>query len=275
MAIEASDFEYLVGLIGERSGIIIEANKEYLIEARMAPILRSAEFEDISTLVASLRTKPKGPLADEVVDAMTTNETSWFRDRHPFDALKSQVIPELIERNEEKQKFQIWCGAASSGQEPYTIGMTILEHFPQLKDWGVKIIATDLSTTVLEQATSGKYSQIEMNRGLPASLLTKYFVRDGTSWVVNDELRSLIDFRPLNLIERFPVMPQADLVFLRNVLIYFDVETKNKILEGVRKQMEPHAYLFLGGAETTINVHDGFERLSIGKAAAYKKKEDR
>lgn len=274
MGIEAADFEYLVEFVRERSAIVIEEHKAYLVEGRMTPLCKETELEDISVLVQNLRRDPKGELADKVVDAMTTNETSWFRDRHPFDALKSMVIPELIEHNESKQKFQIWCGAASTGQEPYTIAMTILEHYPKLVDWGVKIIATDLSTTVLEQAKSGRYGQVEMNRGLSTVLLAKYFERDGTAWVAKENLRSLIDFRPLNLVGRWPVMPQMDLVFLRNVLIYFDVETKHTILEGVRKQMEPHAYLFLGGAESTAGVHDGFDRVSLGKAAAYRLKGD-
>ena len=270
MGIDANDFSFIAGLVRDRSAIVIETGKEYLVEARMAPIIRSEKLDGIPELIVQLRRTPDGDLVDAVVDAMTTNETSWFRDRHPFDVLKSQVIPELIERNEEKRKFHIWCGAASTGQEPYTIAMTIREHFPILEGWDVKIIATDLSMTVLNQAISGRYGQIEMNRGLPAPLLAKYFVRDGTGWVVSEEIRRLVDFRPLNLIENWPVMPKADLVFLRNVLIYFDVETKRAILEGVRKQMEPHAYLFLGGAETTMSVHDDFERIPMGKTAGYK-----
>ncbi|MFT5287375.1 MAG: chemotaxis protein methyltransferase CheR [Myxococcota bacterium] len=270
MGIDANDFSFIAGLVRDRSAIVIEKGKEYLVEARMAPIIRSEKLDGIPELITQLRRAPDSDLVDAVVDAMTTNETSWFRDRHPFDVLKSQVIPELIERNEEKRKFHIWCGAASTGQEPYTIAMIIREHFPILEGWDVKIIATDLSMTVLNQAISGHYGQIEMNRGLPAPLLAKYFVRDGTGWVVSEEIRRLVDFRPLNLIENWPVMPKADLVFLRNVLIYFDVETKRAILEGVRKQMEPHAYLFLGGAETTMNVHNDFERFPMGKTAGYK-----
>jgi len=271
MEIDDACFAVVTKFVYERAAIVLPEGKRYLVEARLTPVLRTHELPAFPDLVAEIRKNPSGACASDVVDAMTTNETSWFRDRNPFDALKSQVIPELIERNSEKKKLNVWCGAASTGQEPYSLALLLCEHFPELRDWSVKIQATDLSPTVLKQAASGSYGQVEMGRGLPAPLLTKYFTREGMSWVLAEEVRSLVEFSELNLIDRWPAMPQSDLVFLRNVLIYFDTETKHDILERVSKQMEPHAYLFLGGAESTAGVHDGFERHTLGKSAAYRR----
>jgi chemotaxis protein methyltransferase CheR len=180
------------------------------------------------------------------------------------------ILPEIIARRQATKHLSIWCGAASSGQESYSIAMLIREHFPVLRDWRLTFISTDLSNAILAKARSGRYSQLEVNRGLPAPLLVKYFTKDGADWVLKDDIRQMVDFRELNLIERWPAMPPIDLVMLRNVLIYFDVETKRAILRNVRQVMAPGAYLMLGGAETTLGLDDQFERVQVDKGVAYR-----
>jgi chemotaxis protein methyltransferase CheR len=208
----------------------------------------------------------------KVVDAMTTNETSFFRDIHPFDMLKKYLLPELISRNSAKRQLNFWCGATSTGQEPYSVMMTIAENFPELLAWDFKFVSTDLCTNVLARAKTGRFSQLEVNRGLPAALLTKYFSRQGTEWEFRADLRKRFDFRELNLVQEWPWMPPLDVVFLRNVLIYFDIETKKSILAKVRRFLRPGGYLLLGGAETTLNIDDAFERVAFDRTACYRLK---
>lgn len=269
MTIDAKDFQFVRELVLARSAIVLEAGKEYLIEARLGPIARELKLDGIAGLVEALRRSPStAPLTTRVVEAMTTNETSFFRDSHPFDSLKNAIIPKVLERNTDKT-LNIWSAACSTGQEPYTIAMTLKENFPQLEGWKVNILATDLSEQVLARARSGCYRQMEVNRGLPAAYMTKYFVRRGMDWEVVPELKKWIDFRPLNLIGDWGTMPRFDVVFLRNVLIYFDLETKRRILARVRRTMKPEAWLFLGGAETTMNVDESFRRVVVERSHAY------
>lgn len=268
MNIDAKDFQFVRELILARSAIVLEPGKEYLLEARLAPIVRDIGAQDMAGLVDALRRAPSGPLTTRVVEAMTTNETSFFRDLHPFDSLRQVIVPQLLQRNTDRT-LNIWSAACSTGQEPYTIAMTLREHFPQLADWKVKIYATDLAENVLERARSGRYRQLEVNRGLPASYLAKYFTRQGTEWEVVPKLKEWTEFRQLNLIGEWPVMPRFDVVFLRNVLIYFDMETKRKILKRVRRAMKPDGWLFLGGAETTLNLDDTFKRVVVERCHAY------
>jgi chemotaxis protein methyltransferase CheR len=216
-----------------------------------------------------LRSTTLGTLHTEVVDAMTTNETLWFRDAHPFEAMRTTVLPELIIRRTSEREIVIWSAACSSGQEPYTIAMVLREHFPQLSSWRVKIMATDLSGEMLGRAAAGRYSQTEMNRGMPAALLVKYFHRVGTEWQVDESIRSM-EFRTLNLARPWPYVPQADVVFLRNVLIYFDIETKRAILDRIRGGLRPGGALFLGAAETTLGVHSGFAPQRHGTTTIYR-----
>jgi chemotaxis protein methyltransferase CheR len=203
---------------------------------------------------------------------MTTNETSFFRDIHPFDMLQKVLLPELIKRNATKRQLSFWCGAASTGQEPCSVMMTISENFPELLRWNFRFVATDLCAKVLAQARLGRFNQLEVNRGLPITLLLKYFSKTGADWEFRPELRKLIDYRELNLIKDWPVMPQFDIVFLRNVLIYFDIETKKQILANVRRHLAPGGYLVLGSAESTFTIDDTFERVPHGKTACYRVK---
>jgi chemotaxis protein methyltransferase CheR len=268
--LDATDFEYIRSLVLKRSAIVLEPEKNYLVESRLLPLARREGFSSIAELVARLRASSLDGLQQKVVEAMTTNETSFFRDQNPFEALRKVVLPDLFQRRASERKLRIWCGACSTGQEPYTIAMILCEHFVGFADWKTEIIATDLSTDVLARAREGRFSQLEVNRGLPAAWLAKYFQRHGTGWQLAEKLRRLVDFCPLNLIDPAWRIAPADIVFLRNVLIYFDVPTKKTILQKVRQVLRPDGYLFLGGAETTMNLDDAFERIPFERAGCYR-----
>ena len=265
-----ADFTFVCELVRQRSAIVLESGKEYLVVSRLTSVAQQNGFSNLGELVTRLRSQPMGPLPQKVVEAITTNETSFFRDLYPFDVLKKEIVPEILQKRAAEKRLTIWCGAASTGQEPYTIALVLKENFPQLDNWSVKIIATDINNEVLEQARSGVYSQIEVNRGLPAPMLIRHFEKVGSEWRIKEPLRKMIEFRPVNLISYWPAMPPVDIVFLRNVLIYFDQPTKREILGKIRKVMRPDGYLFLGGAETTINLDETFERTQFDRASCYK-----
>ena len=197
---------------------------------------------------------------------MTTNETLFFRDAHPFEALKNKVFPDLLVAKETKKQINIWCAACSSGQEPYSIAMLAKEFFALHPGWSVRIVATDLSRDILARAKQARYSQLEVNRGLPATYMVRYFKKEGMVWQLKPEIRNMVEFREMNLTTPWPAMPTIDIIFLRNVLIYFDVETKKSILAKARGLMNSDGYLFLGGAETTLYLDKAFEQVYYGKA---------
>lgn len=264
-------FEFLTKFVREKSAIVIEPSKLYLLESRLMPVAREHGMSTLPELVAELKKPISRALSQQVVDAMTTNETSFYRDIHPFDALKTQILPELIKKRERERTLNIWSNACSSGQEVYSIAMLLKEHFPILQSWKIRLIATDLSTVILKKAQEGNFNQTEVNRGLPMPLLLKYFVKNGLSWQIKEEVRKGIEFRELNLIESWPGnLPTMDIVFLRNVLIYFDPPTKAAVINRAAKLMRPDGYLFLGGAETTMNLDVKFTREVIGKATCYR-----
>ncbi len=217
-----------------------------------------------------VRTKRQPDWEHCLVKAMTTNETNFFRDLHPFDALRTTLIPEVTTRNAATRTLNIWSAACSSGQELYSIAMLLHEHFPQLLSWKLELVGTDLSSDILERARSGRFSQIEVNRGLPVSLLMKYFRRDGTHWRISPELSKAIKFTKMNLIEPWPALPTFDVEFLRNVLVYFAPETKKQILGKLRKVMRPGAVLVLGAAETTVGLNAAFQREQSGNSVFYR-----
>ncbi len=272
MPLDRADFQYVQQLVRERSGIVLDEGKEYLIETRLTPVARAHGKGSIAELIAAVRAQRRGPLEQAVVEAMTTNETSFFRDIHPFEALRREIFPALIKARAATRKLDIWCAAASSGQEPYSISMMIRENFPQLATWNVRILATDISREILTRAKAGVYSQLEVNRGLPAPLLVKYFQKDGLSWVLKDDIRKMVDYREMNLTEAFPPMQPFDLIMIRNVLIYFDLDTKREILRKLGRLLKPDAHLFLGGAETTVNIDDSYGRVTYGKTVCYQMK---
>ncbi len=270
MALTPADFEFIRKMIYEQSAIVLEPGKEYLVEARLQPLAQKEGLSTIQELVAKMRQDKSNGLQQKVVDAMTTNETSFFRDIHPFETFKKIIVPDIMAKRATAREFNIWCGASSSGQEPYTLAMVLKENFPALITWKITFIATDISQQMLTRSRNGIYSQLEINRGLPAAYMVKYFQRISTDWQIKDDLRKMIDFRELNLCQNWPVMPRMDVVFMRNVLIYFDVNTKKTILNKIRQLMRPDGYLFMGAAETTLNLDDSFMRMDYQQSGCYK-----
>jgi len=270
MTLSLPDFNYVRRLVLEQSAIVLEEDKGYLVESRLLPLARREGFASLDLLVRRLQAEPFHGLHRQAVEALTTNETSFFRDFHPFEALKKFVLPDLIVRRAATREQSIWCAACSSGQEPYSLAMLVRENFPQLASWKVTILGTDLSTDVLARAREGRYSQLEVNRGLPASLLVKYFQKRGCDWYLRDEIRRMVDYQTVNLAGAWPILPPIDLVMMRNVLIYFGTETKKEILAKIRRVLKPDGYLFLGAAETTFNIDDSYERVQFERATCYR-----
>ncbi len=268
MPIDPNDFTLICDLVLKRAGIVLEKGKEYLVDARISMLARKLGFDSISALMVKVKSRDE-QTERSVMDAMTTNETSFFRDMHPFETLKKVVIPQLLTQRAAERKLSIWCAASSTGQEPYTIAMLLKDNFPCLASWDVTFIATDLSRDVLQKAKSGRYSQLEVNRGLPATLMVKYFKKVGLEWEIIPTVREMIDFREMNLLGPWPMLPPLDIVFIRNVLIYFNQETKVQILGRIRRLLKPDGYLFLGAAETTLNLDDQFARLPADKSGCY------
>jgi chemotaxis protein methyltransferase CheR len=272
MAITATDFESIRTLLRSASAISLEPGKEYLVESRLTPLAAQAGLASLHALIEAVGKGANPALRAKVVDAMTTNETSFFRDVQPFNILKAHVMPEILAARATERRLNFWCGAASTGQEPYTVAMVLRENFPQLATWDVSFLATDLSKTVLDKAKAGRFAQLEVNRGLPAAMLVKYFDRTDSYWEIKDTIRRMIRFEELNLISQWPNWQPLDIVFLRNVLIYFEIDIKKSILAKVADRMRPGGYLFLGGAETTINLEDRFERMPFDRAGCYRLK---
>jgi len=270
MTIAPADFEYVQKLVHERAAIVLEPGKEYLAESRLLAVARREGLGSLAELVARLRGERWNPLHRKVVEAMTTNETSFFRDAHPFDALRRRILPEVLERRAAERVLRIWSAASSSGQEAYSIAMLLREEAAALRGWQVGILGTDLSAEMVARARAGRFSQLEVNRGLPATFLARYFRRRGMEWEIDEAVRGMVEFREMNLADAWPVLPEMDVVFMRNVLIYFDLDTKRAVLARVRRVLRPGGYLFLGGAETTINLDDGFERVVLDQAPAYR-----
>ncbi len=266
----ARDYSCVVTLLLDRSSIVLEAGKEYLVEARLWPLARRHGLASVSEFIQRLRAPGSGGLIEEMVEAMVTTETSFFRDIHPFKTLLDTVLPELIAARRNDRCLAIWCAASSSGQEPYTIALILREYFPELADWKITFQSTDLSHDMLRRCRAGNYSQLEVNRGLPVALLMKYFRQEGARWQIRDDVREMIDFQPINLAEPWPAMQPFDLIFLRNVMIYFDVETKKSILAQISRILRPDGYLILGGAETTFYLDVSYKRVESLKGGYYR-----
>jgi chemotaxis protein methyltransferase CheR len=267
---DQADLSLICDLVLRRSGIVLDASKEYLVEARLSMLAKKLAVDSIKMLVAQVRTRGNEIAERAIVAAMTTNETSFFRDLHPFETFKTKVMPAIIARRAKERKLAIWCAASSTGQEPYSLAILLKEHFPQLEAWDVTFVASDLSREVLQKARTGHYTQLEMNRGLPAALMVKYFKKMGLEWEVIPEVRKMIDFREINLLGAFPALPPLDVVFIRNVLIYFNQETKKEILGRIRRMIHPEGFLFLGAAETTLNLDENFQRLQADNSGCYR-----
>jgi chemotaxis protein methyltransferase CheR len=265
-------FSFVRELVRAESAIVLETGKEYLVESRLLPLARAAGHSDVDAYVADLSTRRTPAALKQVVEALTTNETSWFRDGDPFTTLRQTVLPTLAKARSDRS-IRIWAAACSSGQEPYSLVMTALDT-PELAGWKVDVLATDLSDEMLDRARKGEYSQLEVNRGLPATTMVRHFERAGPHWRISRSIRDLVEFRQLNLVRPFPPMGRFDVVFLRNVLIYFDLPTKRDVLQRVRQVMAPDGHLFLGAAEMTLGVDDAWERVPAGRSSVYRIRED-
>jgi chemotaxis protein methyltransferase CheR len=268
MSLSPTDLAFVANLVRRESSIVLGPEKEYLIEARLLPVARETGAANVGDLVARFQRTPDPLVRKRVVEALTTNETSWFRDREPFKALTETVLPDLVQSRGTSRRLRVWSAACSSGQEPYSLSIELERSLPA--GWGYDILGTDISTEMLERARKGVYSQVEVNRGLPAQLLLDHFEREGVSWRLAPALRRAVSFQQLNLAGPLPAMAPFDVVFLRNVLIYFDVETKRSVLRSVAKLLRPDGWLFLGGAETTIGVDDNYVRVTAGRTSAYR-----
>jgi chemotaxis protein methyltransferase CheR len=255
------DYEFLRKLLRDKSGLDLSSDKQYLIESRLHPLARKAGLPGLGELVQKLK-DGNGGLTSQVVEAMTTNETFFFRDKVPFDHFREAIVPELLKARASRKSMRIWCAAGSTGQEPYSLAMCLKEMGAALSGWRVEIIATDLSQEVLEKSKAGLYSQFEVQRGLPIQLLVKYFKQVGELWQINADLRAMVQHRQLNLLHDFSQLGTFDVIFCRNVLIYFDQDTKINIFGRLAKLMEPDGFLVLGAAETVVGLTDVFKPLA-------------
>jgi len=263
-ALHESDFEFFSDFLRRRSAISLAPGKEYLVESRLAPVAAATGHAGVAQLIASLR----GPLPDRavverVVEAMTTNETSFYRDVSSFEAFRTAVLPELVRRRGRERRLSIWSAASSTGQELYTIAMTMDDAFPELAGWDLTLHGTDLSGEAVDRARAGRFSPLEVNRGLPAQMLVKYFERAGRDYAITPRLRERTTFERMNLAEPWPALPRFDVVFCRNVLIYFDPPVRERILSRIRSVLAPGGYLFLGPGETSASVLDGYTQLRV------------
>jgi chemotaxis protein methyltransferase CheR len=270
MPISDAEFYYIRDLVYKAAAIVLEDGKAYLVESRLQPVARRHGYASLNEMIAHLRRQPPNGMQWQIVEAMTTNETYFFRDVHPFEMLKKSLLPELIDRRSDQRQLNIWCAAASSGQEAYTVAMVLREYFPELATWKINFIASDVSEEMLARCREGCYSQLEVSRGLPALLLVKYFQKIGVEWQIHDELRRMVDFRQINLAQPWPALPPMDIIFIRNVMIYFDLPTKKDIMARLSKLLRRDGCLVLGAAETTLNIDDSYKRVQVEEGTYYK-----
>jgi chemotaxis protein methyltransferase CheR len=256
------DYDFLRQCLRERSGLVLSADKQYLVESRLLPVARKAGLGSLGELVAALKSGKANGLMTTVVEAMTTNETFFFRDKVPFDNFRWIVLPALLAARRATRTIRIWCAAASTGQEPYSLAIALKEMEPDLNGWRIDLVASDISNEVLEKARQGVYSQFEVQRGLPIGLLIKYFAQVGDVWQVAPEIRAMVKYRQLNLLHDFSRLGVFDLVFCRNVLIYLDQETKISVLNRLAPAIAGDGYLVLGAAETVVGLTDSFKTVA-------------
>jgi len=252
------DYEFLCKLLKDQSGLALAGDKQYLVESRLLPLARKSGIASLAELVAKLKAGGDR-LAVEVVHAMTTNESFFFRDKIPFDHFRDTIMPALLKARAAEGRIRIWCAAASTGQEPYSLAICLKEMKEKIADWRIEIVGTDLSTAVLDKAKDGLYTQFEVQRGLPIQLLVKYFAQVGEMWHIAADIRAMVQYRPLNLLADFSYLGTFDLVFCRNVLIYFGQDTKVDVLGRLARVTAPHGYLVLGAAETVVGLTDAFK----------------
>lgn len=260
MKVAATQFAFLRDLLRKRTGVVIDDTKQYLVVARLLPIVRQRKIASIETLIDRVRDGSDPTLERDVLSAMMTHETSFFRDRKPFETLRG-IVSDLVSRRAAERQLVIWSAACSTGQEPFSIAILLNEHFRDLLgSWKVRILASDFSEPVIAQAREGVFSELDTARGLPPPLLAKYFRPLQGKWSIGQECRRLVEFRQLNLVAEWPMMPVCDVIFLRNVMLYFDVPTRAALVKRMRRSLRADGALFLGGAETMLGIDDGYER---------------
>ncbi len=264
------DYAFVVKLLQERTAIVLDPGKEYLVESRLAPVALQHGLATATEFIQKLRSPGGTACIVDLIEAMVTTETSFFRDVHPFETLRKTVLPELLRTRLPDRELNVWCGASASGQEPYTIAILIREYFPELLGWTVNILASDISTEMLKRSQDARYTQLEVGRGLSAALLAKYFRQDGFHWVLRDEIRNMVRFQQINLAQTWPPMPMWDIILIRNAMIYFDIETKKAILRRASKVLRSDGLLILGGAETTLNLDSAYQRVEHLKSGFYR-----
>jgi chemotaxis protein methyltransferase CheR len=270
MPLAANDFELVRQIVRDHVGILLDSWKTSLVETRLSAIARGEGLAGVDDLLNHLRSRSRSPLSTRVVESLLTTETSFFRDVHPFEALRQFILPDLIIQRQARRRLAIWSAGCASGQEIYSVAMLIREHFPSLLDWSLQLVGTDVSSSMLAKAAKGRYTELEINRGLPAAALVKYFEQHALEWQIKLEVRAMVEFVQMNLAGSWRALPKMDIIFMRNVLVYFDVEKKREILAKVRRQLHPDGFLFLGGAESTINLDDDFQPTYFGPAVVYR-----
>jgi chemotaxis protein methyltransferase CheR len=270
MTLSSASFEFVRAVLRERSAHSLEGDKAYLVETRLLPVARRHGFASVEDLVVRLRGRRNEQLLGELVEAMAICETSFFRDGQQFEVLRRAVLPELIRLRAATRRLNIWSAACSSGQEPYSVAILLRHDFPALSGWDVRLIASDLSGAMLKRARAGRVSELEVSRGLPPELLKRYFDEQEDGWQIRDDVRRMVEFHRINLCGPWPDLPPLDLILLRNVLIYFDIPTRQQVLNRVKTVLQPDGYLILGGAETTHNVHDGFLPVSFDQVSFFR-----
>lgn len=253
------DFTVLREVLKQRSGLTLTEDKGYLLESRLTPVLRKRDFKTLGDLVLAVKKADDESLLVEVTEVMTTNESFFFRDTRPFDQFRDELLPTMMRNRASRKIIRIWSAACSNGQEPYSLAMILREQAAKLEGWRIEIIATDLSNGVLAKARAGIYSQFEVQRGLPIQFLVKYFKETGQGWEIDSSIRAMIQFKEFNLLDNMASLGTFDIVFCRNVLIYFDQPTKADVLHRIRQQMDLDGMLCLGGAETVLGISDRFK----------------
>ncbi len=269
MKITSRDFDYVRKLVLESSALVLGPGKEYLVESRLNMLASHEGFSSLHHLIQCLHLDRSGTLKGKAVEALMTHETTFFRDVRPFETLRRVVVPAIMMRRPSERSLNIWCAGCSAGQETYSIAMLLLEHFPALAGWKMYLMGSDISKRMIERARSGRYTQLEINRGLPANLLVKYFQKAKDEWQINGNMRRMTVFQEINLAGPWPRLPPMDVIFLRNVLIYFDAETRTDILRRAHRLLNPDGYLFLGGSETTAGATDKFDRLPDERSTVF------
>lgn len=271
MSLNASAFKIIAALIKQEAGISLSDDKDYLVESRLLPVARSHGMNDVNALADHIKSNASArELVAEITDAMTTNETSFFRDTKPFTHFREYTMPKILEATS-SGKVRIWCAACSSGQEPYTLSMCLQEDNASLGGREVDMLATDISPSMVKKAQAGKYSQFEVQRGMPIQLLLKYFTQEGDDWQINQATRDMVTYKELNLLGDFGSLGSFDAVFCRNVLIYFEDDLKGQILDGIAALLKPHGVLYLGSSENVMGISDKYAAIA-GQAGAFEKK---